>query len=129
MVSRITECIIKKDVSKEFYFKEGCYITEQYNRTEDPSISIAMARVEPGKKTRWHRLRDITERYYILKGTGVVEIGALPPTRVSTGDIVIIPPMCAQRIKNPGNEDLVFLAICTPRFVYESYEDIEDYPF
>ncbi|MCX7966666.1 MAG: cupin domain-containing protein [Syntrophorhabdaceae bacterium] len=123
------EGIIREDPSKEFYFKEGCYIIEQYNTPLDPKISIARARVEPGKKTRWHRLKDTTERYYILNGTGMVEIGPLPPTEVKPGDLIVIPPMCPQRIKNTGNDDLVFLAICTPRFIYENYEDVEDFPF
>lgn len=39
--------------------------------------------------------------------------------------MVLIPPMCRQRIANIGIEDLVFLAICTPRFVQEAYEDLD----
>jgi len=123
------EKIIKFDVSQEFYFKEGCFVLEQYNVPEDSLLSIARARVEPNKKTRWHRLKDTTERYYILAGTGIVEIGAMPPKEVAPGDIIVIPPLCPQRIKNIGAEDLIFLAICTPRFEIKNYEDIEDYPF
>jgi mannose-6-phosphate isomerase-like protein (cupin superfamily) len=65
------------------------------------------------------------ERYYILKGRGEVEVGDLPPQLVEPGDIVLIPPMCRQRITNTGTQDLIFLAICTPRFLNEAYEDIE----
>jgi len=57
-----------------------------------------------------------------------VEIGDLPSTDVAVGDIVLIPPMCRQRITNTGADDLVFLAICTPRFSYDAYEDIETSP-
>jgi len=123
------EKVISQDISKEFYFKEGCYIIEQYNSPEDPSLSIARVRVEPGKKTRWHRLKDTIERYYILKGTGIMEVGAMPPKEVRPGDLVVIPPLCPQRIKNNGMEDLIFLVICTPRFESKNYEDIEDYAF
>jgi oxalate decarboxylase/phosphoglucose isomerase-like protein (cupin superfamily) len=42
------------------------------------------------------------------------------------GDIVLIPPMCRQRIINIGQHDLVFLAICSPRFSQDVYEDIDD---
>ena len=45
---------------------------------------------------------------------------------VGPGDVVIIPAQCAQRITNVGEADLVFLAICTPRFVSDAYEDIDD---
>jgi oxalate decarboxylase/phosphoglucose isomerase-like protein (cupin superfamily) len=34
--------------------------------------------------------------------------------------------MCRQRITNIGPDDLVFLAICSPRFSQDTYEDIED---
>jgi oxalate decarboxylase/phosphoglucose isomerase-like protein (cupin superfamily) len=47
---------------------------------------------------------------------------------VAPGDVVLIPPGCRQRISNVGNEDLIFLAICTPRFRDEAYEDIDPDP-
>ena len=84
--------------------------------------------MEPGVTTRWHLLRGTVERYYIVNGSGRVEVGKLPPHKVNAGDIVLIPPMCPQRITNIGSEDLVFLAICTPRFSNDIYEDIEDVP-
>jgi mannose-6-phosphate isomerase-like protein (cupin superfamily) len=112
----------------EFYTPEKCYITELSNTPEDREASIARARVEPGVTTRWHRLRGTAERYYILNGRGRVEVGKLPPQEVNAGDIVLIPAMCRQRITNIGSEDLVFLAICTPRFSNDVYEDIEDNP-
>ncbi len=110
----------------EFYTSEGCYITEVSNSADDPEVSIARARVEPGVTTRWHRLHNTVERYVIVHGSGRVEIGNLPPTDVREGDVVLIPPMCRQRITNFGSEDLIFLAICTPRFRDQAYEEIND---
>ncbi len=110
----------------EYYTPERCYITELSNTPDDPETSIARARVEPGVTTRWHRLRGTFERYYILSGTGRAEVGDLPPREVSAGDIVLIPPMQRQRIANTGTEDLVFLAVCTPGFSIDIYEDVED---
>ncbi|HMS81746.1 MAG TPA: hypothetical protein PKC20_19920 [Burkholderiaceae bacterium] len=37
-----------------------------------------------------------------------------------------LPPMCRQRIANTGETDLLFLAICTPRFEPGCYESLED---
>ncbi len=122
------EVIKQQRHSEEFYTQEKCYITELYNTSDDPDVSIARARVEPGVTTRWHRLADTVERYYIVEGKGRVEVGQLPPQDVTTGAIVLIPPMCRQRITNTGTEDLIFLAICTPRFSNDVYEDIEDNP-
>lgn len=110
----------------EFYIEERCYIVEYSNSDNDPDLSIAQARVEPGVTTHWHRLRGTTERYVILSGTGRVEVGDLPPRDVAHGDTVIIPPMVRQRITNTGDEDLIFLALCTPRFSDEVYEDLSE---
>jgi mannose-6-phosphate isomerase-like protein (cupin superfamily) len=117
--------IKKHSQSKEFYTQEACYIRELSNSSSDPELSIARARVEPGVTTRWHSLDGITERYYILQGEGIVEIAELEPQRVGNGDIVIIPASCRQRIHNPGQEDLIFLAICSPRFTSAAYRQLE----
>ena len=120
------ETIKQQNIKEEFYTPEKCYITELSNTPDDPDVSIARARVEPGVTTRWHRLKETFERYVIISGRGIVEIGKLPPQEVIAGDFVLIPPMCRQRITNTGTEDLVFLAICSPRFSQDVYEDIDD---
>ena len=119
------EKILKPSLKDEFYTDEKCYILESSNLADDEALSIARARVLPGVTTAWHRLKKQAERYYILSGTGRVEVGSLSPENVKVGDVVIIPPMCKQRITNIGNDDLVFLAICTPRFEVEDYESLE----
>lgn len=110
----------------EYWFREGCHITELSNSPDDEALSVARARVEPGGQTRWHVLDGITERYVILAGQGEVELGDEPARSVGPNDVVIIPPGCRQRIRNTGDDDLVFLAICTPRFCIESYRDLEN---
>jgi len=109
----------------EFFTSEQCHIRELSNSPDDADVSIAQARVEPGVTTRWHRLHGITERYCIIKGSGLIELGDLPPSPVGPGDVVIIPPGCAQRIRNSGADDLVFLAICSPRFEPGAYQEID----
>lgn len=113
------------DHSHEYYFQEGCHILELLNTPDDPALSIARARVAPGEITRWHRLRDTTERYVIQHGQGSVDAGELRGQPVGPGDMVCIAAGEDQRIRNTGDEDLVFLAICTPRFRAENYEDRE----
>lgn len=110
---------------REYFFAEGCYITELSNSTDDPAVSIARARLEPGKITRWHYLHDTAERYVVVEGSGLVEVGDLPPQQVGSGDVVIIPPGDRQRMNNTGTTDLVFLAICTPPFTEKVYVDAE----
>lgn len=111
------------DPEREYFFVEGCYINELSNGGLDPDVSIARARVTPGVTTQWHRLNQTTERYVILEGKAEVEIGDCAPKQVKTGDVVIIPPQTRQRIRNTGDNDLIFLAICSPRFQEKNYID------
>jgi mannose-6-phosphate isomerase-like protein (cupin superfamily) len=117
--------IRKFDHGAEFATAERCYVNELSNIADDPEASIARARVTSGVTTRWHRLRDIAERYVILEGTGRVEVADLPPQDVGPGDVVLVPPGCRQRIACTSARDLVFLAVCTPRFRPEAYVDTE----
>ncbi len=119
------ESIFRVTPKDEYFFVEGCFILEIHNSSEDREVSIARARVQPGVTTRRHRLEGVTERYLILEGVGLVEVGTLPPQKVSPGDVVFIPPACPQRITNIGTGDLVFLAVCSPRFTSDVYKDLE----
>jgi mannose-6-phosphate isomerase-like protein (cupin superfamily) len=118
-------CIIHNEATSECYFEEHCYITEWWNSPHDEEVSVACARVEPVVTTRLHCLRGVTERYVILEGKGCVEVGELAPEAVGPWDVVVIPPGTPQRITNIGSSGLIFLAICTPRFTRDVYEDID----
>jgi mannose-6-phosphate isomerase-like protein (cupin superfamily) len=67
----------------------------------------------------------VIERYLIVAGSGTVEIGDLAPASVSSGDLVLIPAGVRQRIRNDGSDDLVFYAICSPRFSAGCYRGPE----
>ena len=117
--------ICRFDPAAEYFTPEQCFINELANMEADAAISIARARVQVGVQTRWHLLRDITERYVIGAGRGCVEVGDLPAQEVGPGDVVVIPPGVRQRIASVGDVDLVFLAVCTPRFVQTAYVDVD----
>ena len=107
--------------SDEYYFKEGCYIIEVSNTDQDGAVSIAHVRVLPGQQTAWHWLTETYERYVILRGQGLVEVGGAAAAAVNAGDVVLIPPGTRQRISNTGEIDLELMAICSPRFSLENY--------
>ena len=110
--------------TEEYFFEEGCYITELWNENHDGAVSIAQARVRPGETTKKHALKNTVERYLIVKGEGMVFIGGDTPQAVNKDDVVVIPAGTSQYIRNTGSEDLLFLAICTPRFEQENYMEI-----
>ena len=126
IANSLTPYIATLDPDAEYWFEEGCYINELHNQDFDQTVSIAQARVGPGMRTRWHRLHGIVERYVLLSGRGCVEVGDRAGRDVRPGDVVLIPPGYRQRITCTGVEDLVFLATCTPRFVREAYEGVDE---
>lgn len=117
---------IKKLSSKpEYYTEERCYITEVANDSGDDQLSVALARIKPGTTTTWHKLLNTHERYLIISGRGHVELGNHDPVEVQSGDVVRIPAGTPQRISNISTEDLLFYAVCTPRFSEGCYIQLE----
>lgn len=117
--------IKKNSNTPEYFFEEGCYITEFWNENSDESVSIAKARLSPGGKTRKHRLKNTAERYLILSGHGTVFLDDEPGIAITADDVVYIDIGREQSIVNSGTQDLVFLVICNPRFKAENYIDSE----
>ena len=116
--------VIHNTESQEYYFEEGCYILELANLESDSQLSIARARVAPNTATKLHKLSGTIERYIILSGNGVVILGEnQDETTVTASDVVIIPDGCPQAIRNTGNDDLIFLVVCTTRFVTDNYSE------
>lgn len=109
----------------EFFTAERCHILELLNEKDDRSQSIARARVESGIATAWHRLKDTTETYIIVAGTGLLEVNEDISIKLNLGDTYRIPPNAAQRITNTGVDDLIFLCVCVPAFSDASYELLE----
>lgn len=128
----VEAAVLRPDEAAEFFTEERCHILEISGRLDDPALSIARARVEPGVTTQLHAL-DIAERYVIVSGEGRMELGAegggpdgtLEPTPVGPGDAVLIPPHVPQRITNTGTEDLVFYCFCTPAWREGVYRALE----
>ncbi|MDR3570319.1 MAG: cupin domain-containing protein [Syntrophobacteraceae bacterium] len=113
--------VLRSTEKVEFETPERCHILEVANDAGDEFASIARARVGGGGATAWHTLTGVAERYVIVSGKGRVELGGQAPVEVFEGDVVRIPPGCAQRIANIGTEDLIFYCICTPPFRQDCY--------
>lgn len=118
----------RPDPASETLTEERCHIVEVSGRPEDPELSIARARVEPGVTTQLHALDGIAERYLVVEGEGRMETGHAMERRtaaVGPGDVVLIPPGVPQRVTNTGAADLVFYCLCTPAWRDEAYRSLE----
>jgi len=82
---------------------------------EQLSCSVAHAIIPPGTSTLPHKLQKSTELYYILSGTGIMQING-ESSPVHPGEVVLIPPGAAQNIRNNGDDNLVILCIVSPKW-------------
>lgn len=117
---------IQPDEALEYYTDEKCHILELLNTSSISDQSIARAKVKPGVTTAWHSLDHTSEIYYILEGQGKVEIGNEPPRIIKKNELIYIPQNVRQRIENIGDQDLIFLCICVPRFQQKNYQSIQE---
>jgi mannose-6-phosphate isomerase-like protein (cupin superfamily) len=79
--------------------------------------SLAEARLLPGARTTPHFHPLTEEIYYLLEGTGRMQIDG-EIRDVKPGDAIAIPPGAVHTIENTGDQTLKFLCCCAP-----GYED------
>ena len=77
--------------------------------------SLAEATVPPGVITQLHHHPTTEEIYYVLSGSGQMEIEG-QKRQVGPGDAIAIPPGKSHRIHNNSTADLVFLCCCAPGY-------------
>lgn len=80
--------------------------------------SLAEARLQPGMATTRHYHPRAEEIYFILEGTGSMEL-AESVEAVGPGDAIAIPPGAAHKIRNTGSTVLRFLCCCAPCYEHD----------
>jgi mannose-6-phosphate isomerase-like protein (cupin superfamily) len=93
--------------------------------TENHSKNHSLARIilPPGKSSITHYHQVSEETYFILTGSGQMQINDLRFT-IREGQACHIKPGDIHRIENKGDLDLEFLAVCTPAWVPEDSFDV-----
>ncbi|MGD9647060.1 MAG: cupin domain-containing protein [Pirellulales bacterium] len=100
-----------------FITADGSEIREllAYRNSAIRRQSLAEARLSPGQATTPHYHPQTEEIYYILDGTGCMQLG-LQTREVGPGDAIAIPAGLAHQITNTGGETLRFLCCCAPGY-------------
>ena len=80
--------------------------------------SLAEALLEPGQATDRHYHAETEEIYFVLAGTGEMELEG-ERALVAAGDAVPIAPGAWHQIRNTGQEPLRFLCCCAPAYRHE----------
>lgn len=94
---------------------EGTTIKQYFhphNTLNGINYSIAQFTLEPGKKSKLHKMKS-SEIYYILEGRGEIKINE-ESFHVEKDDSVYAPPNSKQFIENSGSINLKFLCIVEP---------------
>lgn len=101
-----------------FITRDGSRIRSILDRSNAPvqNQSLAEASVRAGEATERHYHKESEEFYFILEGTGVMEIdGDSRP--VASGDAILIPRGSRHQIT--ARSDLRFLCCCAPPYAHE----------
>lgn len=103
-----------------FTTKDGSEIREllAHRNSGIRNQSLAEARLPPGASTSPHHHPVTEEIYYILEGTGSMQI-ADEIRQVGPGDAIAIPPGQVHQIRNTGISVLKFLCCCAPGYEHE----------
>jgi mannose-6-phosphate isomerase-like protein (cupin superfamily) len=100
-----------RDNAEPFTTKDGSTIRELMRAGNQ---TLAEATLAPGQQTERHYHAESEEVYYLLEGTGEMEIAGEHST-VGPGDAILIPPGAWHQI-TAGETELRFLCCCAPGY-------------
>ena len=77
--------------------------------------SLAEATLAPGQATERHYHGETEEIYFLLAGTGEMEVDG-ERSSVGAGDAILIPPRAWHQIRADDGGELRFLCCCAPPY-------------
>ena len=110
--------LLNIEMQLPFTTKDGSTIRSILDRTNAPvrNQSLAEARVPAGITTQRHYHRASEEFYFILSGSGEMELDGTERT-VGPGDAIVIPAGAWHSIT--AHSDLRFLCCCSPPYSHD----------
>jgi mannose-6-phosphate isomerase-like protein (cupin superfamily) len=112
--------IRSRDAAEPFVTADGSTIRSLLDRSVAPvaNHSLAEATLEAGAATVRHHHRVSEEFYYLVEGSGVVEVDGAR-REVSAGDAILIPPGAWHQIIADPSGPLRLLCTCSPPYSHE----------
>ena len=110
--------VLPIDAQQPFTTKDGSTIRSILDRTNAPVVkqSLAEARVPAGGATQRHYHKLSEEFYFLLEGTGTMEIDG-EERQVGPGDAILIPAGAWHTIR--AISAMRFLCCCAPPYSHE----------
>lgn len=112
--------VVNRDRSAPFITKDRSEIRSILDLTNSTATnqSLAEAILPPGAETEEHLHPRTEEIYYVLRGRGLMSLEG-ERREVGPGDGILIPTGTRHKIRNIGQEPLVFLCCCAPPYSHE----------
>lgn len=109
-----------RDEAVPFITVDGSTIRSLLDRSNAPVThhSLAEATLEPGQATTRHHHKVSEEIYYLVEGTGEMDVDGERRT-VTVGDAVLIPPGAWHQLTNTGGGPLRLLCTCAPAWQHD----------
>jgi mannose-6-phosphate isomerase-like protein (cupin superfamily) len=109
--------IRSRDAAEPFTTVDGSTIRSLLDRANAPvaNQSLAEATIAPGATTERHHHRESEEFYYLLEGSGEIEVDGERAV-VAAGDAILIPPGAWHQIRAGSAGPLRFLCACAPAY-------------
>ncbi len=113
--------------AEPFKTKDGSVIRSLLDLTCAPVLhqSLAEASLAPGVATTRHRHALSEEFYYVMEGQALIEIEE-ESAQIQVGDVVLISPGKAHKIRNNSTGPLRILCACSPPYAHEDTELLEN---
>ena len=103
------------DRVESFVTKDGSTIRELHHTDVQ---SLAEATLEPDQATERHYHRTTEEIYFVVKGSGEMEVDG-ETQRIRPGDAVLIPAGAWHQLVNDGTSELRILCCCVPAYSHD----------
>ncbi len=100
---------------ESFVTKDGSFIRELHHTAAQ---SLAEATLEPDQATERHYHRETEEIYFVVKGSGDMEVDG-EHKRIAPGDAVLIPAGAWHSLHNNGTSELRILCCCAPPYAHD----------
>jgi mannose-6-phosphate isomerase-like protein (cupin superfamily) len=107
--------VVSVSSAEPFATKDGSTIRELHHTAAQ---SLAEATLEPDQATQRHYHRATEEIYFVVKGSGMMEVDG-ERTQIRPGDAVLIPPGAWHTLENNGTSELRILCCCVPPYSHE----------
>ena len=112
-----------RDSIEPYITRDGSEIRELLHPAQQQTAnqSLAEAVIQAGVSTHLHLHHKSEEIYYVLRGSGEMELGN-KRFGMAEGDSICIPPGTPHRLHNNTPDPLVILCCCAPAYRHEDTE-------